>query len=223
MDTTFIADPIVSIDERLLGVELLTRFIASDGRPLHPEFVISSWDLDRKRLFLYEQCGNIATMQTWFERKNLLCTLNIDQKMAFLIRHDYILRQTFESMPFIKLELSEHFPGLDKGLKSPLLKSLSQGVNGLWLDDLGAGNANVVSLIEGYFEVVKIDRIFFNEQVKKPTFNQLIASIKKHCGKVIIEGIENREHLGILREVGVWGLQGYLFKSVPFKNVDLLL
>ena len=30
MDTTFIADPIVSIDERLLGVELLTRFIASD-------------------------------------------------------------------------------------------------------------------------------------------------------------------------------------------------
>ncbi|MBT1927185.1 EAL domain-containing protein [Enterobacter hormaechei subsp. hoffmannii] len=223
MDTTFIADPIVSIDERLLGVELLTRFIASDGRPLHPEFVISSWDLDRKRLFLYEQCGNIATMQTWFERKNLFCTLNIDQKMAFLIRHDYILRQTFESMPFIKLELSEHFPGLDKGLKSPLLKSLSQGVNGLWLDDLGAGNANVVSLIEGYFEVVKIDRIFFNEQVKKPTFNQLIASIKKHCGKVIIEGIENREHLGILREVGVLGLQGYLFKSVPFKNVDLLL
>ncbi|HGG8812814.1 EAL domain-containing protein [Enterobacter hormaechei] len=223
MDSTFIADPIVSIDERLLGVELLTRFIASDGRPLHPEFVISSWDLDRKRLFLYEQCGNIATMQTWFERKNLFCTLNIDQKMAFLIRHDYILRQTFESMPFIKLELSEHFPGLDKGLKSPLLKSLSQGVNGLWLDDLGAGNANVVSLIEGYFEVVKIDRIFFNEQVKKPTFNQLIASIKKHCGKVIIEGIENREHLGILREVGVWGLQGYLFKSVPFKNVDLLL
>ena len=223
MDTTFIADPIVSIDERLLGVELLTRFIASDGRPLHPEFVISSWDLDRKRLFLYEQCGNIASMQTWFERKNLFCTLNIDQQMAFLIRHDYILRQTFESMPFIKLELSENFLGLDKGLKNPLLKALSQGVNGLWLDDLGAGNANVVSLMEGYFEGVKVDRCFFNQQVQKPTFYPLIASIQKHCGKVIIEGIENREHLGILREVGIWGLQGYLIKSVPFKNVDSLL
>ncbi|MFO4049077.1 hypothetical protein [Enterobacter hormaechei] len=105
MQTQFIAEIIVSIDERLLGVELLTRFIASDGRPLHPEFVISSWDLDRKRLFLYEQCGNIAIKQTWFEQKNLFCTLNIDQQMAFLIRHDYILRQTFESMPFIKLEL----------------------------------------------------------------------------------------------------------------------
>lgn len=223
MDTTFIAEPIVSIDEKLLGVELLTRFISPDGRPLHPEFVISSWDLDRKRLFLYEQCGNIASMQKWFERKNLFCTLNIDQQMAFLIRHDYILRQTFESMPFIKLELSENFLGLDKGLKNPLLKALSQGVNGLWLDDLGAGNANVVSLMEGYFEVVKVDRCFFNQQVQKPTFYPLIASIQKHFGKVIIEGIENREHLGILREVGIWGLQGYLIKSVPFKNVDSLL
>ena len=93
MQTQFIAEIIVSIDERLLGVELLTRFITSDGRPLHPEFVISSWDLDRKRLFLYEQCGNIAIKQTWFEQKKLFCTLNIDQQMAFLIRHDYILRE----------------------------------------------------------------------------------------------------------------------------------
>lgn len=223
MQTEFIAEPIMSIDERLMGVELLTRFISSEGRSHHPEYVISSWDLDRKRLFLYEQCGNIASKQEWLERNNLFCTLNIDHQMAFLIRHDYILRQTFESMPFVKLELSEHFPGLDNGLKSPLLKALSQGVNGLWLDDLGAGNANVVSLMEGYFEVVKVDRCFFNEQVQNPTFNQLIASIKKHCDKIIIEGIENRDHMGLLREVGIWGLQGYLFESVPFKNVDSLL
>ncbi|HDC4289995.1 MULTISPECIES: EAL domain-containing protein [Enterobacteriaceae] len=223
MHTEFIAEPIMSIEERLMGVELLTRFICDNGRSLHPEYVISSWDLDRKRLFLYEQCGFIASKQKWFEQNKLFCTLNIDHQMAFLIRHDCTLIKAFESLPFVKLELSEHFPGLDNGLKSPLLKSLSQGVNGLWLDDLGAGNANVVSLMEGYFEVVKVDRIFFNEQVQKPTFYPLIASIQKHCDKVIIEGIEDREHLGILREVGIWGLQGYLFKSVPFKNVDLLL
>ncbi|EMJ8526126.1 MULTISPECIES: EAL domain-containing protein [Enterobacteriaceae] len=223
MYTKFIAEPIMSIDEKLMGIELLTRFTSITKKAQHPEFVISSWDLDRKRIFLYEQCGNIANKKKWFERNNLFCTLNIDQQMAFLIRHDYILRQTFESMPFIKLELSEHFPGLDNGLKSPLLESLSQGVNGLWLDDLGAGNANVVSLIEGYFEVVKIDRIFFNEQVKKTTFHQLIASIKKHCDKIVIEGIEDRKSMEILREAGIWGVQGYLFKSIPFENVDSLV
>ena len=106
MQTQFIAEIIVSIDERLLGVELLTRFIASDGRPLHPEFVISSWDLDRKRLFLYEQCGIISSKQKWFELNKLFCTLNIDQQMAFLVRHDQTLIKAFESMPFVKLELS---------------------------------------------------------------------------------------------------------------------
>ncbi|MCM7640178.1 hypothetical protein M8S23_22475, partial [Enterobacter roggenkampii] len=80
-----------------------------------------------------------------------------------------------------------------------------------------------LSLMEGYFEVVKVDRCFFNEQVQNPTLYPLIASIQKHCDKIIIEGIENREHMGLLREVGIWGLQGYLFKSVPFKNVDSLL
>ena len=138
MDTTFIAEPIVSIDEKLLGVELLTRFISPDGRPLHPEFVISSWDLDRKRLFLYEQCGNIASMQKWFERKNLFCTLNIDQQMAFLIRHDYILRQTFESMPFIKLELSDA-GGSGLNMASVIFKvnnvQVTQGVS--WADQGG--------------------------------------------------------------------------------------
>ena len=152
MQTEFIAEPIMSIDERLMGVELLTRFISSEGRSHHPEYVISSWDLDRKRLFLYEQCAFIASKQKWFESNSLFCTLNIDQQMAFLVRHDHTLIKAFESVPFVKLELSEHFPDLDKGLKSPLLKSLSQGVNGLWLDDLGAGNANVVSLMVLLFE-----------------------------------------------------------------------
>ncbi|WP_275398784.1 EAL domain-containing protein [Citrobacter portucalensis] len=223
MYTKFVAEPIMSIDEKLMGIELLTRFTSDNRQAQHPEFVISSWDLDQKRLFLYEQSSIIASKQDWFEQNNLFCTLNIDQQMAFLIRHDHLLRKIFESMPFVKLELSENFPDLDKGLKSPLLESLSQGINGLWLDDLGAGNANLISLIEGYFEVVKIDRIFFNEQVKKPTFYQLIASIKKHCDKIIIEGIEDRKSLEILREVGIWGLQGYLFKSIPFKNVDSLV
>ncbi|HHT3892645.1 MULTISPECIES: hypothetical protein [Enterobacteriaceae] len=77
-----------------------------------------------------------------------------------------------------------------------------------------------MNMMISYQELV---RTFLNEQVQNPTFYPLIASIQKHCDKIIIEGIENREHMGLLREVGIWGLQGYLFKSVPFKNVDSLL
>ncbi|MDX7607429.1 EAL domain-containing protein [Klebsiella quasipneumoniae] len=223
MHSEFIAEPIMNIEGKLLGVELLTRFVSESKRPLHPAFVISGWDFDQKRLFLYKQFGVIASKQDWFEHHGLFCSLNIDYDMATLLRHDGLLQLTVSSMPFIKLEVSEEFPGIEQGLKSPILKSLCQGVNSLWLDDLGAGNANVASLLEGYFEVVKIDRHFFNEQIDKPTFPLLIKNIKRYCDKIVVEGVESRQYLDLLQEVGIWGVQGYLFKSVPFHKVEKLL
>lgn len=102
------------------------------------------------------------------------------------------------------MKFQKSFPGIEQGLKSPILKSLCQGVNSLWLDDLGAGNANVASLLEGYFEVVKIDRHFFNEQIDKPTFPLLIKNIKRYCDKIVVEGVESRQYLDLLQEVGIW-------------------
>ncbi|EMW2199727.1 EAL domain-containing protein [Enterobacter hormaechei] len=223
MHSEFIAEPIMNLEGKLLGVELLTRFISESKQPLHPASVISGWDFDQKRLFLYVQLGVIATKQDWFEQNGLFCSLNIDYDMATLMRHDGLLQITVNSMPFIRLEVSEEFPGLEHGLHNPILKALSQSVNPLWLDDLGAGNANVASLLEGYFEVVKIDRRFFNDQIDKPTFPLLIKNIKKYCDKIVVEGVESRQHLDILQEAGIWGVQGYLFKSVPFHTIEKLI
>lgn len=129
MHSEFIAEPIMNLEGKLLGVELLTRFVSESKRPLHPAFVISGWDFDQKRLFLYKQFGVIASKQDWFEHHGLFCSLNVDYDMATLLRHDGLLQLTVSSMPFIKLEVSEEFPGIEQGLKSPILKSLCQGVN----------------------------------------------------------------------------------------------
>ncbi|EEB8391468.1 EAL domain-containing protein, partial [Salmonella enterica] len=40
----FMAEPIRAMEGDLLGVEIITHFASSPARPLHPEFVISSWD-----------------------------------------------------------------------------------------------------------------------------------------------------------------------------------
>jgi EAL domain-containing protein (putative c-di-GMP-specific phosphodiesterase class I) len=56
-------------------------------------------------------------------------------------------------------------------------------------DDLGAGNADVVSLMEGYFEVVKVDRCFFNQQVQKPTFYPLMLPFKSTATKLLSKGL----------------------------------
>jgi len=223
MNIEFVAEPIVNTHESLLGVELLTRFILNTTKPLHPQFVISCWDLERKRVFLYEQCDTIAMKQRWFESNGLFCTLNIDNDMATLLNKDDSLKKLFASMPFVKFEISEYFHDQEPQLKNPLLKSLKQGANGLWLDDLGAGNANITCLLNGYFEVAKIDRFFFKEEIKKNTFPILIKNIRKYCDKIVVEGVEDRQHFALLQEANIWGLQGYLFESVAFHEVESLL
>ncbi|MCU3616698.1 EAL domain-containing protein, partial [Enterobacter hormaechei subsp. oharae] len=40
MHSEFIAEPIMNLEGKLLGVELLTRFVSESKRPLHPAFVI---------------------------------------------------------------------------------------------------------------------------------------------------------------------------------------
>lgn len=223
MKIEFIAEPIVNIHEDLLGVELLTRFVLSNAKTLHPQFVISGWDLERKRVFLYEQYDIIASKRHWFESNGLFCTLNIDCDMAILVNSDEYLKNFFASMPFVKFEISEHFHDRAPELKNPLLKSLKQGSNGLWLDDLGAGHANITCLLDGYFEVAKIDRYFFKEEIQKNTFPLLIKNIRKYCDKIVVEGVENKQYLPVLKEANIWGLQGYLFESKAFHEVESLL
>ena len=108
-------------------------------------------------------------------------------------------------------------------MNNPVIKSLVENLNILWLDDLGAGKANMQAVTTQVYEVVKLDRKFYRQEVEKPTFSTLIASIRKYCDRVVVEGVEYIEELPILLESGVWGVQGYLYRSVPLSRVQTLL
>ncbi|VEA00012.1 Uncharacterised protein [Salmonella enterica subsp. enterica] len=65
--------------------KLITHFASSPARPLHPEFVISSWDNSQKRRFLLDLLRTIAAKHGWFLRHGLFCIVNIDRGMAQLV------------------------------------------------------------------------------------------------------------------------------------------
>ncbi|PAB73381.1 diguanylate phosphodiesterase, partial [Salmonella enterica subsp. enterica serovar Infantis] len=75
----FMAEPIRAMEGDLLGVEIITHFASSPARPLHPEFVISSWDNSQKRRFLLDLLRTIAAKHGWFLRHGLFCIVNIDR------------------------------------------------------------------------------------------------------------------------------------------------
>lgn len=219
----FMAEPIRAMEGDLLGVEIITHFASSPARPLHPEFVISSWDNSQKRRFLLDLLRTIAAKHGWFLRHGLFCIINIDRGMAQIVLQDKDIRALLHAMLFVELQVAEHFSCQDNALVDPLIHALHKQPNLLWLGDLGVGNATAAPLVCGCFSGVKLDRSFFVSQIEKMTFPLLVKHIRRYCDKSVVGGQENTRYLPALKTAGIWATQGTLFPSVALEEVETLL
>lgn len=223
INTTFIAEPIMTTSGQLIGCELLTRFHREDLPVLNSKYFIMAMDIEGKRELLKQQLQAIEVRASWFRDHRLFCTVNVDTVQARLCVFDRDIIQLLDKLEFVRLEISEDFEGLEKGIEHPILKTLLNVGYRLFLDDLGSGRANVAALTTGCYEAVKLDRAFYRQEVQKPTFNVLMKNIMKYCPYVIVEGVEQRQELPVLHDAGVTAVQGYLYRSVNFLKVDTLI
>lgn len=220
---TFIAEPIMTTSGQLVGCELLTRFHREDLPVLNSKYFIMAMTVEGKKELLKQQLETVDFHASWFREHRLFCTVNVDTVQARLCVFDREIIQLLDKMDFIRLEISENFEGLELGINHPVLKTLLNVGYRLFLDDLGSGRANVAALTTGCYEAVKLDRAFYHQEVQKPTFNVLMKNIMKYCPYVIVEGVEQRQELPVLRDAGVTAVQGYLYRSVPFNNIKTLI
>ncbi|MCM7268564.1 EAL domain-containing protein [Enterobacter ludwigii] len=223
INTTFIAEPIMTTSGQLIGCELLTRFHREDMPVLNSKYFIMAMTVEGKKELLKQQLEAVEVYAAWFRDNRLFCTVNVDTVQARLCVFDRDIIQLLDKLEFVRLEISEDFEGLEKGIEHPILRTLLNVGYRLFLDDLGSGQANVAALTTGCYEAVKLDRAFYRQEVQKPTFNVLMKNIMKYCPYVIVEGVEQRQELPILRDAGVTAVQGYLYRSVPFIKVHTLL
>lgn len=158
---------------------------------------------------LLDQLLTVERYADYFQLHELLCCLTIDFQLARAVTESSFIQQILSHLPFVRLKLSENFPNLHDGPNNPLLRALTDQLNILWLDDLGAGDANLNALQSKMFEVVKLDRQFYLDNISKPFFNVLIAHIRRYTNRVLVEGVENEGQLEKLAASKVWGVQGY--------------
>ncbi len=202
---------------------MLTRFHREDLPVLNSKYFIMAMTVEGKKELLKQQLETVEVHASWFREHLLFCSVNVDTIQARLCVFDREIIQLLDKMDFIRLEISENFEGLELGINHPVLKTLINVGYRLFLDDLGSGNANAAALATGCYEAVKLDRAFYRQEVQKPTFNVLMKNIIKYCPYVIVEGVEQRQELPVLRDAGVTAVQGYLYRSVPFNNIKTLI
>ncbi len=210
---TYHCIPIHTLGGELIALDLKPRQ-TDPQRGLSPD---DRQDLETRFL---NQLLTIEHYADYFQQHGLLCCLTIDFQLARAVSQSAFIQQILSQLPFMRLKLSEDFPNLHDGLNNPLLRTLIEQLNILWLDDLGAGDANLNALQSKMFEAVKLDRQFFLDNVAKPWFSILIANIRQYTNRVIVEGVESEVQLDKLAASKIWGVQGYYLPVLSMQEFD---
>jgi len=230
--------PIVDIDRgRVVGLEALVRWDAL-GQPISPaEFIPIAEDsgliIPIGAFVLDEACRQAAYWRANVERcENLYVSVNlsprqvassdiVDTVASALHRH---------GLPpsALWLEITETAITEDTAITAGVMTGLRMLGVRLALDDFGTGYSSLSGLQYLPVSRVKIDRQFTSGLGSDGSNEKLIRCIAAVAESfeldVVAEGVETREQLAALKEIGCTQIQGFLFsKAVPAAEVPEVL
>lgn len=127
---------------------------------------------------------------------------------------------------YINFEITETAAALSPETLAENMKTLAEAGIRFSLDDYGTGYANMSSMVELPFHIVKIDREIIASMNNEKTYiamNSTIAMLKQLNMKIVAEGIETAEQVSTLSQMGCDYLQGYYFSRPVNQNEFLEL
>ena len=215
--------------------EALIRWKDTDGQFISPfKFITLAeetgliYDIDA--FVIDETCRQIsAWRQKYGEDRYFSIGVNISAKHwvnPILIQEVRNALNKYQIPPqFLKLEMTESAMVDDaKTVKNIVMALKAMGVQ-IALDDFGTGYSSLGYLIEFPVDILKVDRVFVVDLNAQPRRQQLmnhILSIAKSLGmRSIVEGVETKEQVDILKQFCCDQIQGYHFyKPMPVEEIE---
>jgi EAL domain-containing protein (putative c-di-GMP-specific phosphodiesterase class I) len=117
----------------------------------------------------------------------------------------------------LKLEITESLVMRNPDMVLPVLNQLVAMGLSIALDDFGTGYSSLAYLKRFPITTLKIDRAFVigvPHEANDCAIAQAIVTMGKQLRQEIVaEGVENREQMAFLRDLGCDQLQGFLFSK----------
>ncbi len=120
----------------------------------------------------------------------------------------------------VNLEVTETASARSYALLQSRLKELHRNGFTISLDDFGSGFSSVEYLINFPFDIVKLDKslvwAYMSTEKYEPILKHYMPMLHSMGLKIVAEGVENKEMLESLEELGCDYIQGYYFsRPVP--------
>ena len=231
--------PIVSIKHnRIIGFESLLRWNNPERGLISPEeFVpiaeetglineIGFWVLEESCRQIKEWSDNYPEYELLYISVNL-SPVQFHQKDLVAKIDSYLQSISFDNANLC-LEITENVLMDNPDAAAQMLQDLKSRNIRLYLDDFGTGYSSLSYIHNFPFDTLKIDRSFVSKLIAGEEHIGMVKTIidvaENFDMDVIAEGVETKEQLLILKELGCHNIQGYYFsKPVSVEDAEKML
>lgn len=220
---------------RIIGLEALARWKSCDGMIPPADFIPEAEEyglIDTlAEIILKQAC---TWNQKWYAMglSSIPVAVNISGRQFHNENHllrmvDRVLENTGLPPYLLELELTESSAMYDPKNARRIIQTLLDNNIRCALDDFGTGYSSLSVLRSFPLKKLKIDRSFVL-QLSDPKNTEIVrATIAMAHAlnlSVLAEGVENKQHFEILRDLGCDIIQGYLFsRPLPAEETEILL
>lgn len=209
---------------RIVGAEALIRWLHPEHGMISPgRFVPVAEEtgliLDLGSWVLEEACRQLkAWIDCGLELAPIAVNLSARQFDAQLpARLQAVIERHGVPVEFLKLEITESLLVRGPEIVIPIMNELVAMGFSLALDDFGTGYSSLAYLKKFPISTLKIDRSFVlgvpDEENDCAIAQAIVTMGKQLRQEIVAEGIETREQMAFLRDLGCDQLQGYLFSQ----------
>lgn len=208
--------------QKIVGGEaLLRRFdAAGNAIPLYQFLPILNEEgyIRKVDWYVFETACEIMSNRFTAEKPIVPISFNISKDFFYepLSLDEYVNTLKKYNLPqtYIELELMETISLDDTGHMVKVIENFKREGFKCSLDDFGNGYSSFGVLLNAELDYVKLDRIFFchplNDESRKILEN-VIDLLKYLNLKIVAEGVETKEYVDLLGELGCDLIQGYYF------------
>lgn len=221
---------------KIAGAEALVRWSSptlgfiSPGDFI-PLFEKNGFIMELDRYMIREVC---RLQKEWMDQGKELVTISVNVSRVHLLDEHLVenIKKWIDEfgIPYscIELELTESAFFDDKAAIFSTVTSLRELGFKVSMDDFGSGYSSLNSLKDLSLDVIKLDRDFFNNNGNAERGEIVIRdtiSLAKHLKmEIVAEGIETKEQVEFLRELGCDLIQGFYFaKPMPINDFEKLI
>lgn len=123
---------------------------------------------------------------------------------------------------FLHIEVTESMIASDEDLMRKVINDFKGAGYEVWMDDFGSGYSSLTLLKDYDFDTLKLDMRFLTPLTdkSKSVIKSVVTMAKDIEMKTLAEGVETKEQLDFLKDIGCGLIQGYYYgKPEPIEDV----